>query len=1025
MTLAHNDIFQLIMVSSEMYNKLEDSLHRSRDLNELDNTLWNDNCDYIDIENCTNLNPNHFNLIVLQLNIRSLLSHQQELSQLIRKVEKKNSRIDIILLCETFLSKNTYKMVSVRGFTHLCDYRKTKKGGGVSILIREGIAYRRRQDLDVFQEGQTESIFIEVKCRNGKQIIFGSMYKPPNTNNEQFTNNITEIVYKIKSAKGQYSPELVLGMDHNINLLNSRTHKPTQKFTETMDGLHLYPTITRPTRITRNSATLIDNIYVSDMLHRSFESSIIIDDMSDHLPILTLLKQTKLRDSDPITFNSRCLDEKKLKQVNADLMTVDWIGVLNGTTCDEKFNQFSEKVDKILDKTAPVKEVKISAKRRFVEPWMTHGLDQSSCKKMRLYKKTLTANSTSIDQTRYKEYRNTYNKLKSKSKRDYYRLRCEEYKTNARKLWELINNTIKKVKHKGSIIPYITVAGIKHYDPHKIANCFGKFYSNLGSDLANQILPGSTPISTYLNNIPCNLGSIVIAPTTVHEIDLLIRKLPNKSSHGFDNISSTMLKSLRTSIAFPLCHIFNTSLIEGSFPNRMKVAEIIPLYKGKEMDIMVNYRPISLLISLSKLLEKIMYRRLYSYLESNSILYNSQYGFRSRRSCEQAITELVGYILQSKNRDEHCTGIFLDLSKAFDTLDHSILLQKLERYGIRGNAYDWLSSYLSGRQLVAKITTGTRMTVKSEKYEITYGAAQGSCLGPLLFIIFVNDLMQLPLYSNIILFTDDTTVFYSHKSEKFLKYALEHDLNIMDGWFKANKLSLNLDKTIGIKFWDNCNFTLRMNNISIEMTDYTKFLGVYIDHKLNWHIQISHLMDKLNMNRRLMMLGKNNLDLTCMRKIYFGHIHSHILYGISVWGSMISQSMLKEIYMVQKKCVHLMRPTGKCTNIQQIFTELHLMPVQKVIKFALCKLGFNVSQKQYPEPILALFTKFGGQKLHRYLTRNKHIPNLQKGYSEQFRNSFLCRSIKEYNSLPVDLKTVTNCRLFLSQLKRYLLLHVT
>ena len=189
------------------------------------------------------------------------------------------------------------------------------------------------------------------------------MYKPPNTNNEQFTNNITEIVHKTKSAKDQYSPELVLGMDHNINLLNSKPHKPTQKFMETMDGLLLYPAITRPTRITQNSATLIDNIYVSDLLHRSFESSIIIDDMSDHLPILTMLKQTKLHDPEPITFNSRCLDEQKLKQVNADLMTVDWIGILNGTTCDEKFNQFSEKVDQILDKIAPVKEVRISAQR--------------------------------------------------------------------------------------------------------------------------------------------------------------------------------------------------------------------------------------------------------------------------------------------------------------------------------------------------------------------------------------------------------------------------------------------------------------------------------------------------------------------------------------------------------------------------------------------------------------------------------------------------------------------------------------
>ena len=297
----------------------------------------------------------------------------------------------------------------------------------MSILVRDGIAYRRRQDLDVFEEGHTESIFIEVKSRNGKQIIFGSMYKPSNTNNEQFIKNITEIVHKTKTVEGQHSLELVLGIDHNINLLNGKSPKPTQKIMETMDGLLLYLTITRPTCIMQNSATLIDNIYVSDSLHRSFESTIIIDDMSDHLPVLTMLKQTKLRDSEPITFNSQCLDEKKLKQVNADLMKVDWIGILNGTMCDEKFNQFSEKLDQILDKIAPVKEVRISAKRRFIEPWMTHGLEQSSHKKMRLYKKTLTMDCTSADQTRYKEYRNIYNKLKCKLRRDYYWLRCEEY----------------------------------------------------------------------------------------------------------------------------------------------------------------------------------------------------------------------------------------------------------------------------------------------------------------------------------------------------------------------------------------------------------------------------------------------------------------------------------------------------------------------------------------------------------------------------------------------------------------------
>ena len=208
--------------------------------------------------------------------------------------------------------------------------------------------------------------------------------------------------------------------------------------------------------------------------------------------------------------------------------------------------------------------------------------------------------------------------------------------------------------------------------------------------------------------------------------------------------------------------------MEGSFPERMKKAEVIPLYKGKDMDNMINYRPISLLITLSKLLEKIMHTQLYGYLEHNHLLYPSQYGFQTRRSCEQAITELVSYILQSKNHNEHCASIFLDLSKAFDTLDHSILLRKLERYGVRGSTLDWFASYLKDWSLVAKITTGPNQTVKSDSYDIAYGAAQGSCLGPLLFIIFMNDLHQLPLFSNIILFVNDTTLFNSHRSNNFL-----------------------------------------------------------------------------------------------------------------------------------------------------------------------------------------------------------------------------------------------------------------
>ena len=236
-------------------------------------------------------------------------------------------------------------------------------------------------------------------------------------------------------------------------------------------------------------------------------------------------------------------------------------------------------------------------------------------------------NSTETDRQQYVDHRNSYNKLKRHMRINYYQSKCKAFKDNSKKLWALISNNIMKVKHKVSIIPHITVKGVKQCNPKTIANSFGEFYSTLGSILANKIVPGMTIIDKYLNNIPTQWDSIVLKQTTPLEIDKIIRKLPNKTSHGHDEISNVMLKALRSSIVFSLCDIFNHSILEGKFPECMKWAEVIPLYKGKSIDMMVNYIPISLLITLSKLLKKVIYTQLYSYLESKVILYSSQYRF--------------------------------------------------------------------------------------------------------------------------------------------------------------------------------------------------------------------------------------------------------------------------------------------------------------------------------------------------------------------------------------------------------------
>ena len=258
--------------------------------------------------------------------------------------------------------------------------------------------------------------------------------------------------------------------------------------------------------------------------------------------------------------------------------------------------------------------------------------------------------------------------------------------------------------------------------------------------------------------------------TTQEEIRKLIEGLPNKTSSGWDGISNILLKKLSSSLLCPLNIIFNQSFHKGEFPTQMKKAEIIPLYKGKELDIVINYGPVSLLITISKVLEKIMYLRTSSFLEKHCIFYSSQYGFRVNHSCEHAVMEMVGRVIQAREEQLYTTGIYLHLSKAFDTLDHKLLLQKLERYGIRGPAHDWYRSYLHGRSLVTRINEdkGRGKLVKSNSFDIEFGTAQGSCLGPLLFLIFVNDIHQLNLYSSLILFADDTNLISSHRNRRFL-----------------------------------------------------------------------------------------------------------------------------------------------------------------------------------------------------------------------------------------------------------------
>ena len=282
----------------------------------------------------------------------------------------------------------------------ICNSRTESKGGGTAILLQNGIIYKRRKDIEVFKEKCVESTIIEIIAKDGKKIIVGSMYRPPNTDPIDFRNAINMILSNSLKEK----KEIILGMDHNLDLLRSRIHRQTQLFLNDLLEKNIYPTITRPTCICQNAATLIDNIFVSRNLHKYFESAIILEDISDHLPLLFLLKQTKLLDNKLIEFESRKLDEKSIMLIKQKLLQVDCTRHLNATNCSENFDLFSSTLNEIMDLVSPLVKVKISAKTKYHEPWMTRGLKISGHHKLCLYKETLQATATCKDITKYKEY---------------------------------------------------------------------------------------------------------------------------------------------------------------------------------------------------------------------------------------------------------------------------------------------------------------------------------------------------------------------------------------------------------------------------------------------------------------------------------------------------------------------------------------------------------------------------------------------------------------------------------------------
>ena len=557
----------------------------------------------------------------------------------------------------------------------------------------------------------------------------------------------------------------------------------TQKFIELNLDSNLLPCITRPTHITKSTATLIDNVLISKNLQGKQDSKILITDISDHLPSAITINGNFLEKRQKTEIISQKITDKTIQTITDVLACHDWENDLCNEDVNSNFKRFHDRLLSTLNKLAPERKIKLSNKQSKREPWIGPSLLKCSTKQRKYYKQALK-NKDDLHWERYKAYKKIFDKIKRHVRTDYYQNKCVEFRNNSKKLWNMINKISGKNNDKTSIIDYIKVDNIEYYDSSGITNNLCKYFANIGENLASKIPKSNKHINEYLARIEKNEKSLFLRPTSEQEINKIIEKLPNKNSSGHDNISNILLKKLKAPLLTPLNIIFNQSITSGIFPEEMKLADVFPLHKGKEKFLPTNYRPISLLLTISKVLEKLIYSRTYSFLNECNQLYVSQYGFRNNHSCENAVSELVGQILKRREQNESTACVFLDLSKAFDTIKHDVLLKKLETYGIRGIALNWFESYLTNRKIKVKCTIASSgKTEFSREESVNVGTPQGSCLGPLIFLIFNNDLHKVVENCSTILFADDTTLYISGKNTTYLKWCIEHDISLLLDWF--------------------------------------------------------------------------------------------------------------------------------------------------------------------------------------------------------------------------------------------------
>jgi hypothetical protein len=653
------------------------------------------------------------------------------------------------------------------------------------------------------------------------------------------------------------------------------------------------------------------------------------------------------------------------------------------------FNTFMTLYKDAFESAFPLKLIKPNKKYITREPWVTPGLLVSSRTKAKLLKNKLKTPSLSNIQL-YKTYINIYNKLKRTVKIDYYKNMLNENKFNMKKTWTILKHAIGKSNDKSNFPHSFCINNLNITERPKIAEEFNNYFIKIGMQTSQNVPKAKKKYTQYLKNP--NVNSMFLEPIESAQVIDATNKLKPKLSSGHDDISTKLIKETINLIHRPITHIVNRSFHTGVVPTKLKIAKVIPIFKNSDNSLIKNYRPISLLSSFSKILEKIMYDKVTSFLDCNEILYKHQYGFRAKHSTIHPILHLINQCAEANNSHpkEHTLSIFCDLSKAFDVINHNILLNKLNHYGLRGIVNCWFQDYLSNRMQYVEIEKS-----KSKLCSIKCGVPQGSILGPLLYLIYVNDI-PCSTHSNILSFADDTSLYLRNSNLTELFREANVSMNSLYEWFCANQLSLNATKTKYIIIraqHSHCDFTglnIEINNTRLQRIGSqlkeksTKFLGILLDEHLTWKHHLRHINSKISRALFSIKQVKHVLPVESLRTLYFALIQPHLTYGIVAWGK-ASQSIVHKTEVLQKRAIRTINKAKYNSHTEPLFKQSHILKLKDLYEYQSSLFMYDFTTNRLPPSFENTF-KYNHEIQETRLTRQANLLHVERGTSTFYQN---------------------------------------